>query len=159
LWGVGIHGEGGYAFVKPVGSTGSLERAARDHERLLIGIDYTFKFQLYLIAEYMRLGQGIRLGDSVGLNERMAYLSGEVLTANRDTLFLGGSYPITSLIDLGLYTIIGCNDPSAVINPRVDVDLYKALDLAVSGFIPVGSENSQNGHAGPGFFVRLRYSF
>lgn len=160
LFGVGIHAEGGYAFVKdPVGGdAGMLADAGKDHERILLGLDYTFVFQLYVLLEYMRLGQGRTGTPQITLSDRMAALTGEILAVDRDTAFIGTSYPLADLTELAVYAIVGCNDPSAIINPWLLLDLYPGLKLSLSAFVPVGSESGQNGRLGYGGFARVRLS-
>ena len=158
LLGIGIHAEGGYAIVEEPEIVGTLAHAGEDHERILVGLDYTFDFELYLMAEYLRLGQGRSRTADITLNDRMGALTGEILNIDRDTLFVGASYPISDLMELSVYGIVGMNDPSALINPWLLVDLYTGLKLSVSAFFPLGSEDSQNGKSGFGGFVRLRLS-
>ena len=157
--GIGIHGEGGYTFIKSEGDTGTLANAGEDHERFLVGIDYTSDFQLYLIAEYLRIGQGRTDSSEITLNHRMAYLSGEILSTDRDTVFTGFTYPLTDLIDFSLYGILACNDPSAVVNPWLVYSIYPGVNLTFTAYVPVGDEQSQNGKGGPGGFVRVKFSF
>ena len=159
IGGIGIHGEGGYAFIKSEGDAGTLTDAGEDHERFLMGIDYTFDFQLYLIAEYLRIGQGKTDSSEITLNDRMAYLSGEILSTNRDTVFTGFTYPLTDLMDFSLYGILACNDPGAIINPWLLYSIYPGVNLSFTAYVPVGDEQSQNGEIGPGGFVRLKFSF
>lgn len=156
---IGIHGEGGYTFIESKGDAGTLIHAEEDHERFLIGIDYTFDFQLYFIAEYLHIGQGKTDSSEIALNDRMAYLSGEILSTNRDTVFTGITYPLMDLLDFSLYGILACNDPSAIINPWLQYSVYPGVQLSFSAYIPVGGEQSQNGKSGPGGFIRLKFSF
>lgn len=154
-----VYGEGGYVFSEPLDEVGTLEKAAQDHVRLLLGIDHTFDIQLYFMLEYLRLSQGVTDPAAIRLNDRMAYLTGEVLAIDRDTIFSGVSYPLTEFIDLALYSIIGCNDPSLILNPWLYYNLRPGLNLTLVANIPVGSEESQNGNAGPSGFVRLKWYF
>ena len=156
---MGIHGEGGYTFIKGEGDSGTLADAGGDHERFPLGIDYTFDFQLYLIAEYLRIGQGKTDSSEITLNDRMAYLSGEILSTNRDTVFTGFTYPLTDLMDFSLYGILACNDISAIINPWLLYSVYPGVNLSFTAYVPVGDEQSQNGESSPGGFVRLKFSF
>ncbi len=158
LFGVGIHAEGGYAVVQEPEEVGTLTDAGEDHERFLVGVDYTFDFQLYVMVEYLRLGQGRAHASEITLNDRMASFSGEILAIDRDTLFIGASYPIADLVELSVYGIVGMNDPSALVNPWLLVDLYPGLKLSVSAFFPIGDEAGQNGKMGFGGFARLRLS-
>ena len=159
LFGWAIYGEGGYVFVDALGELGTLEDAAQDHERLLLGLDHTFDSQVYLLLEFLRLGQGRIDSADIRLNDRMGYLSGELLSIDRDTVFSGISYPIGDLSEFSFYTIIGCSEPSAILNPWLIYDLRPGLKLSFSANIPVGDEESQNGKAGPAGFMRLKWNF
>jgi len=159
LGGLGIHAQGGYAFIDAIGDAGTLDRAAKDHERLLIGIDYTFDFQLFFMTEYMRIGQGRARGADIDINDRMALFSGKVLSNNRDTLFTGVSFPLTDLSEIALYTILGFNDRSTIVNPWLLFDLYPGLRLSLAAYLPVGETDSQIGNSGAAGFARLRFSF
>ncbi|MBD3306435.1 hypothetical protein GF348_08665 [candidate division KSB3 bacterium] len=159
LWGWGIYGEGGYVVVDAPDDVGTLDEAAADHERLVVGIDHTFDMQLYCILEYLRFGQGRTDSSHITLNDRLAYLTGEILSANRDTLYAGVSYPLTDLIEVSMYSLIGCNDPSAIFNPWLIYDLRPGLKLSVSVMLPVGDDESQHGKSGPSGFARLKWYF
>lgn len=159
LFGIGVHAEGGYAFIEAKGDPGSLAHAAQDHERFLVGLDYTFDNQLYVIAEYMRIGQGRQRNADIDLNDRLGMFTGETLAIGSDTLFAGASYPITELWELALYGIVNLDDPSTMVTPWVRAGLYENVSLSMSGVIPIGDGTGQLGQVGPGGFVRLRVSF
>jgi hypothetical protein len=157
ILGVGVYAEGGWTWVDPIDDPGTVR--SQDHERFLVGADYTFAFQLYVMVEYMRLGQGRDSAAAIDLNDRLGFFAGELLAIDRDTLFAGASYPITDLVELAFYAMVGINDPSAVLNPWLLVDLYPGVRVAVSGMVPVGSEQGSNGRSGAGGFARVRVSF
>jgi hypothetical protein len=159
LWGWAVYGEGGYALVEAEGEVGTLTNAAQDHERLLLGVDRTFANQVYVLLEYLRLGQGRAERDAITLNDRMAYFTGEVLAITQDTLFSGVWYPVTDLLEGALYAIIGLNDASALLNPWLIYDVRPGLKLSLSLNIPLGAEESQNGKAGVSGFARLKWHF
>jgi len=159
LAGVGIHGEGGYAIIDEPEDPGSLTRAGKDHERFLIGLDYTFEWQLYTLLEYLRFGQGRNDPDEMTLNDRFAYLTGEIITSNTDTLYLGLRYPLTDLTDISLYSIVHCNDPSLTLSPWLEWDVHPGWDVTLAANIPAGAEDSSQGRMGTTGFVRVRYSF
>ena len=104
-------------------------------------MDYTFDSQLYLIAEYLRIGQGGTDSSEITLNNRMAYLSGDILSINRDTVFTGFTYPLTDLIYFSLYGILACNDPSAIVNLWLLYSIYPGVNLS---FIRVFQLEQQN---------------
>lgn len=159
LLGWGFYGEGGYALIDAEEGKGTLRDANKNHERLLLGIDHTFETQWYVLLEYLRLGQGRTKRRDITLSDRMAYLTGEILSINRDTLFTGLSYPLTDLIDGSLYTIIGLNDSSAILNPWLVYNIRPGISLSLTANIPVGNQKSQVGESGPSGFFRLKYHF
>ncbi len=159
LWQWAVYGEGGYVFIDAPDEVGTLQNAGKDHERLLVGIDHTFDMQLYVILEYLRLGQGRTASADITLNDRMALFSGEVLSNNRDTVFTGLSYPLTDLLEGAVYGIIGCNDSSLLINPWLIYDIRPGLKLWLTGNFLFGDKESQNSNLGPSGFLRLKWNF
>lgn len=159
IWEIGIHAEGGYAFIRSVGDPGTLAHAAENHERFLVGLDHTFDFELYILVEYLHVGQGRDGTSEITLNDRMGFFAGEQIAIDKDTVFIGLSYPLSDLIELSLYTIVACNDPSAIINPWLIFDLYPGLKLSLTANVALGSEEGSNGKAGTGGFARLRFNF
>lgn len=159
LFEFGIYGEGGYVFIEEPDEVGTLDDAAKNHERLLFGIDHTFEFQLYVLVEYLRLGQGRTDSADITLNDRMAYFNGEILSITKDTIFSGVSYPLTDLTEFSVYAIIGLNDSSALLNPWLTYDIRPGLKLWLSANIPFGDEASQNGKSGASSFARLKFHF
>lgn len=157
--GFGVYGEGGYVFIDKPNAVGTLEDAAKDHERLLLGVDRTFEFQLYFLIEYLRIGQGRTDSGNITLNDRMAYFNGEILSIDQDTLFIGVSYPLTDLLEGSLYAIVGLNDSNTILNPWLIYDLRPGLKLSLSANVPLGDEEGQNGKSGASGFARLKFHF
>jgi hypothetical protein len=159
LWEWAVYGEGGYVFIDEPNDIGHLADAAKDHERLLLGVDHTFEFQLYFLIEYLRIGQGRTNIADITLNDRMAYFNGEILSIDRDTLFTGISYPLTDLIEGSVYAIVGLNDSNVLLNPWLIYDVRPGLKLSLNANIPFGDEEGQNGKSGVSGFVRLKFHF
>jgi hypothetical protein len=159
LLGFGVYGEGGYVLVEEPEEIGTLTDAALDHERVLIGFDRTFEFQLYMMAEYLRFGQGATDKDELSLNDYMAFFSGEQIAIGRDTLFTGLSYPLTDFIEGSLYAIVNLNDGSGLLNPWLVYDIRPGLKLSASLNIPFGDDDGANGNAGISGFARLKLNF
>jgi hypothetical protein len=156
---IGIHAEGGYVFVDPRGAAEDGGRPARSHERFLVGLDTTLPFGLYLVAEYMRLGNGRSRTSTITLSDRMGLLAGEIPAIGRDSLFVGASMPIADLIDVELYAIVALNDPSAVLNPWLTVHVRSGVRLSVMAAIPVGTKDGVNGRSPLAIMGRLKFSF
>jgi hypothetical protein len=111
------------------------------------------------MLEYLRIGQGRTDSSDITLNDRMAYFNGEILSIDQDTIFTGVSYPLTDLIEGSLYTIVGLNDSSVILNPWLLYDVRPGLKLSISANIPFGDEEGQNGKSGASGFARLKYHF
>jgi hypothetical protein len=155
-----IYAEGGYAFIEaPSGGTGSITAGDYDHERVLVGFDYTFSFQLYIMVEYLRYGQGRSSADEITLNDRIAFYSGEMIALAKNTLYAGISYPVTEFIDLSLYAMVGIDDASAIIIPWMTFDLFPGMKLSLAVNIPVGTWYSMVGRSGVSGFLRVKYHF
>ncbi len=159
ILGINFNAEGGYAWIEATGNQGTLDRAGKNHERFLVGFDYTFPFQLYVMAEYLRIGQAASNKETITLNDRLAYYSGETLALTRDTIFSGITYPFTDLMDGALYCIAGINDGSVIINPRIDWSIFPAAKLIISVYVPLGSEKSQVGRSSVSGFIRVKINF
>ena len=97
LFGIGIHGEGGYAFLETADTFGKLSKDLKDHARFLLGVDYTFENELFLMAEYYFEGLGETSKNDYSIDDRMAYFLGTIDSIGRDNLFLGMRYPMTDL--------------------------------------------------------------
>jgi hypothetical protein len=157
--GIGLHGEGGYVVVDEPENSEEFSVTSKNHERFLVGMDYTFESQWYVLAEYMRLGEGVSSKSDIELNDRMAFFTGETLVIGKDTVFGRISYPITDLTEISLNTIVNINDPSAIVNPWVLFDIFPAVKLTLTLYVPVGDDESQNGQFGVSGFARIKIFF
>ncbi len=155
---VHIYGEGGYIIVSPDERSGSHNLMDNNHERILVGVDYTFTSQLYIVMEYLRYGIGDENADDISFIDRMEYYSGDRLSLARNTLFTGVSYPVTDLSELGVYHISEIDVQGFVINPQYTIDIVQDVTLLVNIQIPYGSENAL-GNTGSAGFVRLKVNF
>jgi hypothetical protein len=126
---------------------------------MLVGLARTIDFQMYMLLEYLRIGQGDSEGDDISLNDYMAVFSGEQLAISQDTLFAGLSYPLTDLLEGSLYAIVSLNDGSGLLNPWVVYDVRPGLKFSLSLNIPFGAEDSPNANAGVSGFARLKLNF
>ncbi len=125
----------------------------------MIGLDRTFKFQLYMMVEYLRFGQGTNGKDELSLNDYMAVFSGEQIAMTQNTLFTGLSYPLTDFIEGSLYIIVSMDDGSGLMNPWIMYDIRPGLKLSASLNIPFGGQDGANGNAGVSGFARLKLNF
>ena len=170
LLGIGFHGEGGYVFSLDYVNTFNYinnessklskpEYLLKKHERFLLGFDYTFDFQLYVIAEYLRTGNAKNDISEITIADRLSFLEGDIIAINQDTLFTGLSYPLTDLSEFSIYFLTGLNDSSLIINPWIMVDLHPGVKLSFTMNIPKGDEKTQLGIVGYSGFARIKINY
>ena len=155
--GVNLRGEVGYALVRPASDSGTLERAGRDHLRLLAGADHTFRWGLTALAEYMYLGQGRARAADLDFNDRLALLAGEVLTASRHSAFISVEQQLPGRVALGLRGSLSVMDPvNAVLFPFVGWTIADWGQLNLQGALPTGPRQGLIGNAGPSITLWLK---
>lgn len=161
IGGLGIHVEGGRAWLEADDETTEIqdESFTKDHTRFLVGVDYTFKNELYLVLEYYQEGLGKTSPEEYTTNDRLGYINNEFDTIGRDNIFVGASMPIADKASIELYNIINANDPSVVVNPWLNFEASEDLSLSISAQIPVGSEESSIGNTRPSAFGRIQINF
>ncbi|WP_207682287.1 hypothetical protein [Desulfonema magnum] len=159
--GVGIHAEGGHAWLTLDDETEPSvnETLAKDHSKFLVGVDYTFENELYLILEYYQEGEGKTSPDKYTLNDRLGYLSDERDTIGRDNVLVGAKYPIADVTSIELYNIINANDSSVIMNPWFVWNPEDDIRVKFSAQIPIGKEESAVGQAHPSAFAHIELNF
>ncbi len=159
ILGMGVHAEGGYAKLTPDKDTEQLPDSLKDHQKYLIGCDYTFENGLFLMMEYYHEGLGTTSANEYTLNQRLAGLTGGINSPGRDNLFLGGNYPVTDLTTLELYAIANSSDSSVIINPWLTWIAADDIQVVLSAQIPQGEEKTSLGRTGTTVFGRINFSF
>ena len=157
---LGLHAEGGHAWLDSKDDKQGLSaKELKDHSKFLVGMDYTFENELYLVLEYYQDGQGKASPEEYSLNERLAYLSGERSFIGRDNVFVGAKYPIARMTSVELYNIINANDPSVIVNPWLVWGSGGPFSVKFSAQFPVGKEKSAVGQAKPSAFAHIQLNF
>ena len=159
ILGLGVHAEGGSYVLEEDDEEEELPDELKNHDKYLVGIDYTFESGLYLILEYYFEGLGESDHEEYTLNQRMAYLSGELDSLGKDNYYFGASYPLTDFSTLALYVIANANDSSVVANPWFTWVADDEITLNISAQIPGGEEESAIGRSGSALFCRINFSF
>ena len=161
--GLRFYGEAGFAFVdiarKAPAGLGTLQNDDRDHERILIGLDRKFPSGLRMVLEYMRLGQGRLHDQPLTLNDLMAYYTGEVLTADKDTVYGEISRPLTKRVDAELKTTTTVNHPGILVNPWVHFRLAPGLKFSLSVYDSCTVSDGLYSNGGLGAYARVRFDF
>ncbi|MFQ5771939.1 MAG: hypothetical protein ACE5HX_15495, partial [bacterium] len=148
-FGLGVWGEGAYNFLE----------SSADFGQYLLGLDYTFESELYLIGEYYRNELGKSNKGEYTFNDWMRLLSAEGENLGQDYLFLGQRYPITELWNWANYLLFNLNDKSGIFFPWFDYSLNDNTELMFVGYLPFGGKESEFGEFGMGGFARVRVYF
>lgn len=160
LFGIGVHAEGGYAWLESETSPEKLPEELKNHARFLLGCDYTFENELFLMAEYYFEGLGETVKDDYSLNNRIAYFTGNMDSIGRDNLFLGMRYPVSDLATFEFYGIFNLSDPSVILNPWITWIASDDIVVNFSAQIPLSeNESASLGRSGSSVFIRMNFSF
>jgi hypothetical protein len=150
LLGLGLWAEYGY---------NSLEQSD-DFQELVIGLDYTFDSQTYLMTEYYRNTLGKSDKDLYTLNDWMRQLAGEQKAISRDQLYLLLQHPVTDFIDLGTSCLYSLSDQSVAIIPTLNYSFAANMQITAYVNINLGSDGSVYAtDSGNGGLVRARIYF
>jgi hypothetical protein len=135
-------------------------QAVGDFNEFVVGGDYTFDFQTYVMWEYFHSDLGRRRSQDYTLTDWMRLLAGEQKSLARNQVFFMLRHPITNFIDLSLRGICCLSDGSTTLVPtlnwsvagNVDLSLYINLNLGKAG-------TCYASRSGSGGMVRLRAYF
>lgn len=154
---INLRAEAGYAFIHAPAGAGTLTRAGQDHLRLALGLDRTFASGLNLLAEYLYLGQGRLRARELDLNDRLALLTGEVLSASRHSLFFSVGQELGTHFTVGVRGAVAAMDAvNVVLFPVAGAHLSDHAVVELSATLPLGARRGVNGNSGPGALLWLK---
>jgi len=132
----------------------------QDYYELVLGLDYTFDFQTYIMCEYYRNTSAKSDYKQYNFNDWMQYLSAETKSITRDQVYLFVKHPMTDLIDIGGSYIISLSDNSSAFIPMVTYNVFENVDLSLFGNYYFGKEGTAYAsNLGNGGMFRLRVYF
>lgn len=150
IWGVGIWAE--YAF--------NWMEMSKDFYELVVGMDYTFDFQTYVMAEYYRNTLGKTDYMDYDLNDWMRLMASEQKSIARDQIYALMRHPVTDLLGLGLSTLINISDGSFVLISTLEYSLSDNVDIFAYLNINFGKEGTNfANNLGSGGIIRARIYF
>ena len=150
LLGLGVWAEYGYNWMKNT----------KDFYELVVGSDYTFDFQTYVMVEYYRNTLGKTDYEQYNLNDWMRLITMEQKAISRDQVYVLIQHPATDLLNAGLSTIYSISDNSFALVPTLsysfsdNVDIFAYLNLNFGKEGRVFSKNMGNGG-----LIRVRVYF
>ncbi|MGB2955942.1 MAG: hypothetical protein WBB64_08230, partial [Anaerolineales bacterium] len=113
LLGVGIWLEYAYNWME----------TSDDFYEMVVGVDYTFNFQTYIMIEYYRNTLGRMDAEEYTLNDWMRLMAQEQKSIARDQVYILAQHPVSDLINLGLSSIYCINDGSLAFIPMLNYSL------------------------------------
>jgi len=150
LLGLGVWGEGAYNFV------GDFE----DFWELLVGGDYTFDSELYLMLEFYHHSLAKSDYRQYDLNDWLRFFYQEQKSLTRYQVFCLIQYPVTDLLNIGGSTLVSVSDGSIALVPTALYSLHENVELTLIGNINVGKEGKAYGTSqGHSLLLRSRVYF
>jgi len=150
LLGLGIWAE--YGFNKMLNS--------KDFYELVVGSDYTFDFQTYVLIEYYRNTFGKSNYEDYDLNDWMRLFAAEQKAISRDQIYTLVQHPATDLMSLGLSSFFCLSDCSLALAPVLNYSLSDNAEVIAYLNFNFGREGKISGkNMGNGGMIRLRIYF
>ena len=138
----------------------TLMEIKKDYYELILGLDYTFDFQTYVMCEYYRNTSAKSDYKQYNFNDWMQFLSAETKSITRDQVYLFIKHPLTDLIDIGGSYIISLSDNSSAFIPMLTYNVFENVDLSLFGNYYFGKEGtSYANNLGNGGMFRARVYF
>lgn len=158
LLGLGVWSE--FGFNKMALKKGKGIDQIEDFYEIVVGSDYTFKSEFYIMGEYYKNSLAPSNSQDYSLNNWMWYLSAELKTVSRDQVLIMCQHPVTDLITLGFMTINSLSDKSTAFVPTMTHSIFQDVELTVYGNFYFGKEgDSFSNSLGNGVLVRLKSYF
>jgi hypothetical protein len=150
LLGVGIWGEYGYNDMEN----------SRDFREWIVGLDYTFDFQTYMMLEYYRNDLGRTDYKKYTLNDWMRVFTQEQKALSRDQIYALIQHPVTDLLDLGVSGIFCFSDGSSALIPTMNYNFSDNVELLAYASINLGRDGAAySKRTGDGGMIRARVYF
>ncbi len=150
LFGLGVWAEYAYNWMEN----------SDDFYELVVGTDYTFDFQTYLMIEYYRNTLGKTAYMDYNLNDWMRLLAMEQKSITRDQLYVFIQHPATDLLNVGLSTIYSLSDKSMVLVPTLSYSFSDNVEIFAYLNLNTGREGKVfSKEMGNGGLIRVRVYF
>ncbi len=149
LLGVGLWAEGAWNVLKE----------GDNFPEFVVGLDHTFDFGTYLLAEYYHNGSGVAESDSLGFNHFLYSIGGQTHSLMQDYAFVVVHHPLTDLISVGLLGFANLNDKSFMVAPSLDWSAFENVNISLLVSRAQGGKDSEFGLQEWGLRLRLRAYF
>jgi len=119
LLGLGVWAEYAYNWMEDT----------KDFYELVVGSDYTFDFQTYVMVEYYRNTLGKTDYEDYNLNDWMRMLAFEQKAISRDQVYVFIQHPATDLLNIGLSSIYSISDNSLALVPTLNYSFSDNVEI------------------------------
>ena len=131
-----------------------------DFYELVVGGDYTFDFQTYVMMEYYRNTLGKSDYKNYDINDWMRFLATEQKAICRDQAYIFAQHPATDLLNIGLQTVYCISDNSLAFVPTLGYSISDNVEIFAYLNFNLGKEGTVYGKKmGNGGLLRLRAYF
>jgi hypothetical protein len=131
-----------------------------DFYELVVGADYTFDFQTYVMVEYYRNTLAKSNYEDYTLNDWLRLMTQEQKAIARDQIYVLLQHPVSDLIHLGLSTIYCISDNSMGLIPTLNYSLSENVEIMVYLNFNIGKDGKAYAKTmGRGGMIRVRVYF
>jgi hypothetical protein len=131
-----------------------------DFYELVVGADYTFDFQTYVMVEFYRNTLGRGEGEGYSLNDWMRLMAQEQKAVCRDQLYAIVQHPVGDFLSLGMSTVASLTDGSMALIPTATYNLSDNIEVMAYFNFNTGGEGTAYARIfGSGGMVRVRVYF
>ena len=150
LFGLGLWSEYGHSLMKK----------SKDFYELVVGMNYTFDFQTFVMVEYYRNTLAASDYRQYTLDDWMRYFTAEQKAVSRDQLYTLIQHPVTDFIELGMMSIISISDGSVALVPTFNWSFSENLDIMAYVNVNFGKDGTAfSKMTGSGALIRARIYF
>jgi hypothetical protein len=131
-----------------------------DFDAMVIGTDYTFDFQTYVMAEYFHNTIGKSDDSQYDINDWMRLMAGEQKTICRDQVYAYIQHPLTDFIQFGTSGIFSLTDNSLALVPTLNYSYSDNVELMAYFNVNLGADGTAYSQSqGSGGLLRARIYF
>lgn len=133
---------------------------ADDFDEWVVGLNYTFDFQTFVMAEYYHNDLGKSDYKEYQLNDWMRYFSAEQKSISKDQLYTLIQHPVSDFIDVGLMNITSLSDGSLAFVPTLNWSYSENLDITAYANLNIGKTGTAYAEdTGSGGLLRAKIYF
>jgi len=150
LLGLGVWAEYGYNKME----------STDDFYELVIGMNYTFDFQTFIMAEFYRNTLAKKDHKDYTINDWMRQFTAEQKSISRDQVYFLVQHPVTDFVSLGSSGIFSISDKSFALVPMLNYSFSQNMEIMAYLNINFGREGTAFSKlTGSGGLLRARIYF